>query len=119
MGGAAQRHPSLTRLSRSYPGVGKNGCGNSMISQIFKTAAEGARMAPLYGGVRGSSPAQQAMMICKGMATHSLAVLRDGFGQRLPSVVSRRLHMKGVFVHSSNISVGDNDVSEIRGIWLE
>ena len=119
MGGAALQHRSLTRLSRSYAAVGKNGCGSSMISQIFKTAAEGARMAPLYGGVRRSSPAQQAMMICKGMATHSLAVLRDEFGQRLPFVVSRRSHMKGVFVHSSNISVSDNDVSETRGIWLE
>ena len=65
-----------------------------MITQLLKTAAKGARMAPLHGGVRGSGPAQQALMICKGMATHSLAVLQDGLGQRLPSVVSTPLHME-------------------------
>ena len=88
------------------------------MSQILKTAAKGARMAPLCGGFRGSSPAQQAMMICEGMATHSLAVLRDVFGQRLPFVVSNHLLLKGVSVHSSSSSISEYDVTKAGAAWL-
>ena len=34
------------------------------------------------------------------MATHSLAVLRDGFGQRIPPMVGNHLLLNGVVVHT-------------------
>ena len=85
---------------------------SSMILQLVKTAAQGARMTLRHAsGSRKSGRAQQAMFFCDGKAARGLAALQDGLGQPVPSVVSDAC-IWGDSPYSCIVSVSDNDVGQ-------